>query len=122
MQQVSKQILLVISILFAQEVFSRMKVVFVLGELRNKVCLGRLSKKHGLKFCVAGSLYRRKCMKVRNRIFKKRIELKLAFFPFAHTFKQKKINKGFYLAISFNISSNESFPLFCCLHMNSHNF
>ena len=43
---------------------------------------------------------------------------KLGSFSFPpHTFKRKQTqHKGLYLTISFNISSNKSFPLFCCLH------
>ena len=38
-------------------------------------------------------------------------------FPSPHTFERKQTqHEGLYLTISFNISSNKSFPLFCCLH------
>ena len=37
-------------------------------------------------------------------------------FPFPPHFLKQTQHKGLYLTISFKISSNKSFPLFCCLH------
>ena len=44
--------------------------------------------------------------------------IKSALFPFPpHTFQRKQTqHKGLYLTISFNISWNKTFPLFCCVH------